>query len=84
MDLITKYKLELSEDTKLDELNLKEKQLMLPNIKHKWVSRLMNAKHDFIKYKAEYKKSIETIIDEIKIELQDASGNQKTIIIKVK
>jgi hypothetical protein len=35
---------ELKEDTKLDELNLLQKQLMLPAIKHKWVARLIDQK----------------------------------------
>lgn len=35
---------ELKNDTKIDELNLLQKQLMLPGIKHKWVSRLINQK----------------------------------------
>jgi len=35
---------ELKEDTHIDELNLLQKQLMLPGIKHKWVSRLINQK----------------------------------------
>jgi hypothetical protein len=36
--------LELQEDTKVDELNLLQKQLTLPAIKHKWVSRLIEQK----------------------------------------
>jgi hypothetical protein len=41
---IDKYTEELKEDTRVDELNLLQKQLMLPGIKHKWVSRLISAK----------------------------------------
>lgn len=39
-----KYSEELKEDTKVDELNLLQKQLMLPGIKHKWVARLIRQK----------------------------------------
>lgn len=39
-----KLSLELKEDTKVDELNLLQKQLMLPAIKHKWVARLIEQK----------------------------------------
>jgi len=39
-----KFTEELKEDTKLDELNLLQKQLMLPAIKHKWVARLIDQK----------------------------------------
>jgi hypothetical protein len=35
---------ELKEDTKVDELNLLQKQLTLPAIKHKWVARLIEQK----------------------------------------
>jgi hypothetical protein len=35
---------ELKEDTRIDELNLLQKQLMLPGIKHKWVARLITEK----------------------------------------
>jgi hypothetical protein len=41
---LEKIKKELTEDTKLDELNLLEKQLILPSIKHKWVYRLIEEK----------------------------------------
>jgi hypothetical protein len=37
-------KKELIEDTKIDELNILEKQLTLPAIKHKWVFRLIEEK----------------------------------------
>lgn len=35
---------ELQNDTKIDEINLLQKQLMLPAIKHKWVARLIDQK----------------------------------------
>jgi len=35
---------ELKEDTRIDELNLSQKQLTLPSIKHKWVFRLIEQK----------------------------------------
>lgn len=41
---LDKYNEELKEDTRVDELNLLQKQLMLPGIKHKWVARLIYAK----------------------------------------
>ena len=41
---------------KLDRLNLLEKQLMLPAIKHKWVSRLIENKR--LKNQLENKKKI--------------------------
>lgn len=44
MVIIEEIKKELEEDTKVDELNLLEKQLKLPAIKHKWVARLIEQK----------------------------------------
>lgn len=44
MDVISTYNQELLEDLKLDQLNILDKQLMLPALKHKWVSRLIQTK----------------------------------------
>ena len=44
MDKLEEFKKELQDDTQLDELNLMQKQLMLPAIKHKWVARLIDEK----------------------------------------
>jgi hypothetical protein len=44
MDIFNKYKEEIAEDTKFDQINILEKQLMLPALKHKWVSRLIDHK----------------------------------------
>jgi hypothetical protein len=42
--LFDDYYNELKEDVRYDQINILEKQLMLPAIKHKWVSRLINQK----------------------------------------
>lgn len=44
MEIFAKYQEEIKEDTKIDQLNILEKQLMLPAIKHKWVARLIEQK----------------------------------------
>jgi hypothetical protein len=44
MVIIDKFKEELEIDTQVDELNLLQKQLQLPAIKHKWVARLIDSK----------------------------------------
>ena len=41
MVYLEEFKKELQEDTKIDQINLLEKQMMLPAIKHKWVARLI-------------------------------------------
>lgn len=43
-NLFEEYEKEIFFDTKIDELNLLEKQLQLPAIKHKWVARLITHK----------------------------------------
>jgi hypothetical protein len=44
MVYLEEFKKELQEDTKIDQINLLEKQMMLPAIKHKWVARLIDQK----------------------------------------
>jgi Recombination, repair and ssDNA binding protein UvsY len=47
MDVLENFKKELQSDTQIDEINLTQKQLMLPAIKHKWVARLIDQKRKF-------------------------------------
>ena len=47
MDVRENFKKELQSDTQIDEINLSQKQLMLPAIKHKWVARLIEQKRKF-------------------------------------
>tara|TARA_R110002051_G_scaffold324325_2_gene421100 strand:+ start:898 stop:1293 length:396 start_codon:yes stop_codon:yes gene_type:complete len=42
--LLDEYIKELGEDTHLDEFTVRDAQLKLPGIKHKWVGRLMRTK----------------------------------------
>ncbi len=44
MDLLSGYIEELKQDTYIDEFNVKDKQMMLPGIKHKWAGRQVRAK----------------------------------------
>jgi len=58
MDILLKYYEELNEDVKFDQINILEKQLMLPAIKHKWVARLIQlkkSKNDLDKKKKDLK-----------------------------
>ena len=56
MNLLESYIDELSEDVQIDEFNMKDVQMKLPSIKHKWTGRLMRAKMDIDeKYKEKYK-----------------------------
>jgi hypothetical protein len=42
--MLEEYIKELSEDLKIDELNLKDYQLRLPALKHKWTGRCIRLK----------------------------------------
>jgi len=48
MDLLEKYSKEIEMDTSIDVTNIMEKQLSCPNVKHKWLFRLMKAKKHLI------------------------------------
>ena len=48
MDLIETYSKEIEMDTSIDVTNIMEKQLSSPNVKHKWLFRLMKAKKHLI------------------------------------
>lgn len=63
MELLDKYNEELKEDTKIDVLNLRDVQLKLPAIKHKWVARLISHKHEISKLNDLIDKAKETIIE---------------------
>jgi len=63
-DLIEKYRLELEADTKINELNVKEVQMCLPSIKHKWVARLIKHRQEISKLRTLAKKAREKIIEE--------------------
>ena len=44
MDLFEKFQEEIKNDTQIDQINLMDRQMMLPAIKHKWVARLIEQK----------------------------------------
>jgi len=64
METIDKYGKELEEDTKINMMNLRDAQMQLPGIKHKWVSRLINHKMELAKTKSLIIKAKETFISE--------------------
>jgi len=63
---VDNYIKELKEDTVVNELNLKEKALMLPGIKAKWVSRLINHKNVLTGLEREKKKILKNIIPKVR------------------
>jgi len=63
MSIINKYKTEMENDVLLDVLNLKEKQLQLPAIKHKYVARLIKHKLELSKLKSTKNLAISKLVD---------------------
>jgi hypothetical protein len=61
MDLLKRYREEITNDLILNDFNIKETQLKLPARKHFWAARLIDAKIDYqklIKQKKTLKKDI--------------------------
>jgi hypothetical protein len=68
MDVYSQYIEELTEDTKIDEMSLKEKALFLPGIKAKWVARIITHKNNLNKLEKRKPKLLEAFINKIKEE----------------
>ena len=64
--LLEKYIDELTKDVEIDEFALKECQMRLPALKHKWVGRLVRHKRDIHKLKRDRSIIISTVIDKIR------------------
>jgi hypothetical protein len=67
--MLEEYIKELEQDLKIDELNLKDYQLRLPAIKHKWAGRLIRLKSSVYSFK----KQKETVKTEIMAEINATS-----------
>jgi len=68
--LLEKYSEELKNDLQLDEINVKDKSLMTPSIKHKWVKRLIDAKIELNRQDITKSK----IIDELNTKITNESN----------
>jgi hypothetical protein len=65
-NLFEQYENEITLDTQIDELNIMEKQLRLPAIKHKWVSRLINQKRHLNQLNKKRKEIKENVLSKLK------------------
>jgi len=63
--LLEDYIKELENDLKIDELNLKDYQLRLPGIKHKWAGRCIRHKLELIEVKREKDSLRKTLADKL-------------------
>jgi hypothetical protein len=72
------YQKEIAEDIKVDELSLKDKAMLVPTIKHKWVGRLMNHKMQLKKLNDTKKKAVKNMISKSPIPLSKSTLEQAT------
>jgi len=63
--LLEDYIKELENDLKIDELILKDYQLKLPGIKHKWAGRCIRHKLELVDIKKKREKLKKEIVDKI-------------------
>lgn len=86
--LLVKYQAEIVEDIKLDELSLKDRAMMVPTIKHKWVARMMVHKDQIRKLEAKRKVLIKNLNNNSPIALTKqsmevlASNNPEVAIVQ--
>jgi len=81
MNILEKFQSELEDDTKIDEINLLEKQMMLPAIKHKWVARLITSKRELNKLNKQKKELKESVLQNLQ-EKGIPPGMPKSILDK--
>lgn len=65
MSLLEQYIDELSKDVHVDEFSLKECQMRLPAIKHKWVGRLIRHKSELFKLNSDKDKLLSDVVKKI-------------------
>jgi len=71
--VITKFEEELRADLKMDELSLKEKAMLAPVVKHKWVARASQHKRALAKLQVVKKQKIKLISGTSPVALSKAS-----------
>lgn len=75
MKQLEEYIQEMGADVEIDEFNLKETQMKLPGLKHKWVGRLVRHKGDLARAYARRS----NVIKEIAKEVIDTATYQVTL-----
>jgi hypothetical protein len=78
--MLDEYIKELEEDLKINELNLKDYQLKLPAIKHKWAGRYIRLKMEIVQDNKKLDKTKKALTEEIEkaspVKLTTVSINQ--------
>jgi hypothetical protein len=65
MELLEKYIKEMGEDVELNEFEMKDVQMKLPALKHKWVGRLVRHKGELERYQENRDKILKQVAQEI-------------------
>ena len=60
-NVLPRFEKELMEDVKMDELTIKERAMLAPTVKHKWVARTVQYKSMLIKLKSAQKALIKKV-----------------------
>ena len=66
--LFEKYMAEITEELDLSDFNMRDVQMKLPAIKHKWVARLIQQKIELNKYERLKAEAIEALIPNLRRE----------------
>lgn len=74
--LMQRYNRELMEDLKIDELSIKDKSMMVPIIKHKWVSIQMQHKLQLKKLTDAKKRLVKDLINRTPVVLSKQAIEQ--------
>lgn len=83
MELLYKYIEELDTDTSINEFNVRDVQMKLPAIKHKWAGRQVRAKIDMARLKGERNDLIEKmtikLIEQSPVTITKPTAKQKVL-----
>lgn len=60
-NVLPRFEKELIEDVKMDELTIKERAMLAPTVKHKWVARTVQYKSMLLKLKSAQKALIKKV-----------------------
>lgn len=63
LDTLKRYQTEFEKDSSIDEMNIRERQMMLPGIKHKYVAYLIQHKQKKFEYECAKKKAINELMN---------------------
>ena len=64
--ILDDYIIEIKDDTRVSEINLKEKSLSLPGLKAKWISRLINHKNALASLERSKRLKLKNLIPKVK------------------